>query len=261
MHTGSDDVTCLGFAASSGDAATIDAQDAVFNAKLTASKRRKSLVTGIAVTLALLLLIGCTAMWYLGYRRRAKIQRKRLSEQRARQYATAITSEARASRAPIYEKRSRMPPEMPPMMISEPDVQAPPYQEFEPGAASIASIGYATTGGIAFERVERPPRLMSLRNTAPQMSLQSSRRDLPRPLTEAAQSRFSIAKTTQSSSGATAFIPAVKTTIPAPQGRKNSARFVMFPQQPVRTPVLRNPPNASGEEYKGGDSGLAKEEQ
>lgn len=255
MHTGSDDVTCLGFAASSGDAATIDAQDAVLNAKLTASKRRKSLVTGIAVTLVLLLFIGCTTMWYLGYRRRAKIQRKRLSEQRARQYATGITSDARASRAPIYEKRSRMPPEIPPMMISEPDVQAPPYQEFEP---STASIGYATTGGIAFERVERPQRSMSPRNVAPQMSLQSSRQDPPRLLTEAAQSRLLIAKTTQSSSGATAFIPNVKTTIPA---RKNSARFVMFPQKPVRTPALRHLSNGSGKEYKGGDGGLAKEEQ
>jgi hypothetical protein len=154
---GSDNVECIGRAASSGDAATIDAQDAVLDAQLTASKRRKSMVTGVAVTLVLLLFIGSGVLWYLRYRRHAQIKQKRFSEQRARQYITTdVPSQvdgstqiwetfdtplgAQTSSAPIYEKWSRMPPEMPPAAMSEPDGQAPPYQEFEFSRASIRHV-------------------------------------------------------------------------------------------------------------------------
>jgi hypothetical protein len=299
MDAGSDNVECIGRAASSGDAATIDAQDAVLDAQLTASKRRKSMVTGVAVTLVLLLFIGSGVLWYLRYRRHAQIKQKRFSEQRARQYITTDVPsqvdgstqiwetfdtplEAQTSSAPIYEKRSRMPPEMPPAAMTEPDGQAPPYQEFE---FSRASIRHVTTGRTALERVQRPQRSVTPRNAGPRKLSQSLGQDLPRLLTAAARSKFSIPKATMPSTGAgfsssqkitelslglattsemastypeaSASIPAVAPSISDLPGRKTSAGFVMFPQKSVRAPALEYLSAAQGNEVSNGNGSSA----
>lgn len=255
LDTGSNDETCTGLVSSSGNATLIDAQDAALNAQLSASKHRKSIVTGVAVTLVLLLAMGCGVMWYLRYRRRAEIRQKRVSEQRARQFSTTdipqnwetFDSIVRPfevdSRAPVYEKRNGNPL---PRAVSEPELQAPPYQEVE---SSSISFGRATAGWATFNSVE--PSLPSFpRNDGPsQKSAQIKRLDIPKPRpppsistspSSSQQGTGTSSASTTTSEIVSAFpdapisTPVVISPIIPRTGRKASAGFVTFPRNSVR---------------------------
>ncbi|KAF5313832.1 hypothetical protein D9619_013011 [Psilocybe cf. subviscida] len=277
---GLDDETCTGLVASSGDAATIDAQDAALDAQASASKRRRALVTGVSVTLVLLLVIGCAVMCYMRYKRRANIRQKRVSEQRARQYSTTDIPQTWETfdtsvrpfevgpSAPIYEKRSRVSQRALPIAQNDPDVEAPPYQEVDSRAASLERV---MAGGSALSST-------SSRNAVYEKSSPSSHQDLPRLMAATARSRSSLPQSSpsgigvsQSSSQPTgtsltlittsemvsafpevpASIPTKTPSIPPRSSSKTSAGFVTFPQKSVRASALSNLSATPGGGYKG----------
>lgn len=129
LPTGSSDVSCPGEDSLMGDTVILNVtntstklealEDTERNAQLAKSKRRRSLIASITVTIAFLLVMGCG---YLLYRRHAQMRRERNEEQRVRQYSplgssgstpgregpnTLSTVSGAASRTAIYEKRKR----------------------------------------------------------------------------------------------------------------------------------------------------------
>jgi hypothetical protein len=202
------------------------------------------------------------------YRRRAQIRQKRVSEQRVRQYSaadipqtwetfdTTVRPFEVGSSTPSYGKRSGTSPRAPPVALSEPDAQAPPYQEIESSAASLMRV---MVGGSTFNSPMLPPIL------SPEKSSQFLRQDIPRlviatlPKSRPSNTGTSLLTSQQgvrtpSASTTTSEIvsafPDAPTSIPSRPGRKTSAGFVTFPQRSVRASALGNVSAGPNEETK-----------
>jgi hypothetical protein len=74
--TGSTDVSCTGLVSSSGNATIIKQNADAANAAASAHKRRRSIIIGISVTLAFLVLFGLSVAIFFWMRRRQRLNRE-----------------------------------------------------------------------------------------------------------------------------------------------------------------------------------------